>query len=243
MLTMSEIRFEREGKTILDGVAFHVPRGEAYALAGSNGAGKSSVFRLFYGLERPTSGKALVNGTDVSENEYAVKATIGYAPEDTYIPGYLTPRQYLEFCGRMRGLTSKTARERCDLLLGLFFLRDAADTIQIKLSKGERRKVVVASAFVHDPDCVLLDEPTEGLDPESIDKLIRHVRSWRKDRSKTLLLATHRLSFAATLCDRVGFVVHGRLAREIALNSMGETSLEEAYFETAGQTNNVENDV
>jgi len=229
MISAVDIGLVCDGKTILEDINLSISPGETYGIVGSNGAGKSSLFSILTTVQNPTGGMASVAGLDATKNKYRIKTKIGYAPEDSYIPGYMTPRQYLRFISGIRKMNADVAVERCEKLIGQFDLRHVANTLQVKLSKGERKKVVIAASIIHEPEYVFLDEPTEALDPESVEKLKNFIRSMQNGQ-RLIMLATHRLSFAEDLCERVGIMSKGALVEEVTVGEL-EFSLKELYLD------------
>jgi gliding motility-associated transport system ATP-binding protein len=195
----------------LDGVTFTVPRGEVTALLGPNGSGKSTMMRLITGYFSPTAGRVRVGDVDVSERPAEARRRIGYLPEQVSLYPDLTPRRYLAFVAEVKGLGGRTRRAAAEAVLARCNLTDVADRLAGKLSKGYRQRVGLAQALVGDPEVLVLDEPTVGLDPMQTVEM----RGLLRDLAgRTVLLSTHILSEASALCSRVVILARGRLVAE-----------------------------
>jgi ABC-2 type transport system ATP-binding protein len=192
----------------VDDVSFSVGRGEVMALLGPNGSGKSTLMRCLIGFFSPTSGRVRVGGVDVAERPVEARRQIGYLPELVSLYPELSVRRYLDFVGGMKGLTGTRRRAAIDAALVQCGLDDVAGRMTGKLSKGYRQRVGLAQALLGDPEVLVLDEPTVGLDPVQTVEMREVVRALR---GRTVLLSTHILSEAASLCTRVAILKEGRL--------------------------------
>ena len=192
----------------VDDVSFEVPRGEVLALLGPNGSGKSTLMRCLIGFFTPTSGRVSVGGVDVAERPVVARGRIGYLPEQVMLYPELTVRRYLTFVAGMKGLAGAKRRAAVDEVVAACGLADVAKRPTGNLSKGYRQRVGLAQALLGDPDVLVLDEPTVGLDPVQTVELRELVRALR---GRTVILSTHILSEAASLCTRVAILKQGRL--------------------------------
>jgi ABC-2 type transport system ATP-binding protein len=192
----------------VDDVSFSVERGEVVALLGPNGSGKSTLMRCLIGFFSPTGGRVRVAGVDVAERPVVARRQIGYLPEQVSLYPELTVRGYLTFVAGMKGLAGAARRDAVDAALAQCALEDVAGRATGKLSKGYRQRVGLAQALLGDPELLVLDEPTVGLDPVQTVELREVVRGLG---GRTVLLSTHILSEAATLCTRVAILNRGRL--------------------------------
>jgi lipooligosaccharide transport system ATP-binding protein len=195
------------------GIDFKVYRGECFGFLGPNGAGKTTTMKMIYGTAIPTGGELKVAGLDVRRAEREVKRRIGVVPQENNLDEDLKVRENLLVYGRYFDLPRKLVRRRAEELLEFVQLSDKADAQVEQLSGGMKRRLLIARALVNDPDLVVLDEPTTGLDPQA-----RHL-VWNKLReltgeSKTLVLTTHYMDEAAQLCDRVCIMESGRIIAE-----------------------------
>jgi lipooligosaccharide transport system ATP-binding protein len=195
------------------GVDFEVYRGECFGFLGPNGAGKTTTMKMIYGAAIPTSGELTVVGLDTRKNARKVKRRIGVVPQEDNLDNDLKVRENLLIFGRYFDLPRKVILRRAEELLEFLELSHKADAEVEELSGGMKRRLVIARALINDPDLVVLDEPTTGLDPQA-----RHL-VWDKLRElmasgKTLVLTTHYMDEAAQLCDRLVIMEDGRFAAE-----------------------------
>lgn len=205
---------KRYGQTVaLDGLSFEVPAGSVTGLLGPNGSGKTTTVAILSTALRPNGGEALVCGLDVVSQAAEVRRRIGFAGQFAAVDANLTGRENLRLIGRLSRLTRREARQRCDELLDLFGLSDAADRTVRTYSGGMRRRLDVAAALVHRPPVLFLDEPTTGLDPESRRQLWRMVGDLVRGGA-TMLLTTQYLEEADALADRVVIIDHGRVVEQ-----------------------------
>ena len=199
--------------TAVDGIDFSIPRGEAFGFLGPNGAGKSSTMRMVGCVSPPTSGKLTILGLDPVRNGPAIRARLGVVPQENTLDIELTVRENLIVYGRYFGLPRAVIRERSDMLLAFVQLSDRAEDTVDPLSGGMKRRLVIARSLINEPDILLLDEPTTGLDPQA-----RHIvwdRLFRlKQRGVTLILTTHYMDEAEQLCDRLVVMDGGRIVAE-----------------------------
>ena len=215
-------------------LSLSVNRGEIYGLLGPNGAGKTTALRMLAGLLVPTSGTARIAGVDAGSD--TAKKQLGYLSGSTGLFGRLTPRETLDYFGQIHGLNKSDIRKRLAGLSRSLALDNILDRRAEALSTGERQRVSIARAVLHDPPLLILDEPTAGLDVLASRFLRDFVRSER-DRGKAVVFSTHYLAEAELLCDRVGFLHHGRLLcegspAEIRLQQ-GAVTLEAAFLALA----------
>jgi len=197
----------------VDGIDFSIPRGEAFGFLGPNGAGKSSTMRMVGCVSPPTSGELTILGMDPVRNGPAIRARLGVVPQENTLDIELTVRENLLVYGRYFGLPRAVIRERSDMLLNFVQLSDRAGDTVDPLSGGMKRRLVIARSLINEPDILLLDEPTTGLDPQA-----RHIvwdRLFRlKQRGVTLILTTHYMDEAEQLCDRLVVMDTGRIVAE-----------------------------
>ena len=195
----------------LDGLDLTVGENEVFGFLGRNGAGKTTTIKLLCGLLKPTGGTARIFGDDIRTRQ--ARRHIGYLPEQPYFYEYLTPRETLDFYGRLRGQTPKERQYGWDRLSGLLDLRDIANQRVKGFSKGMRQRLGFAVALVGDPKLLILDEPMSGLDPvgrHNIRELILRCR----DERKTIFFSSHVLGDVEVVCDRIGILIKGRLTQQ-----------------------------
>lgn len=196
----------------VDNLSFQVQPGEVLGLLGPNGAGKTTTMRIVAGFLPPTSGRVLVCGFDVESQSIEAKRRIGYLPEGA--PSYpeMTPRSFLNFVADARGLPANGRKTRLDEVYGLLHLEKVLDQSIDTLSKGYRRRVGLAQAILHNPDVLLLDEPTDGLDPNQkheVRQLIGHMAE-----NKIIVISTHLLEEVDAVCNRAIVIAHGRIVAD-----------------------------
>jgi lipooligosaccharide transport system ATP-binding protein len=189
-------------------VSFRVEKGEIIGLLGPNGSGKTTIMRILTGFFPPTSGRALIGGLDVAEHSLETRRRVGYLPENMVLYPALTVSALLEFGARVRELDSKTTRERIGFSLETCGLKDVRLKLIGKLSKGYRQRVGIAQAILSDPEVLILDEPTVGLDPQVRQELWALIDALRAEGT-TILMSTHYIEEAQRLADTVLIMSHG----------------------------------
>src|SRR5687768_9282181 len=208
MIKLHGVR-KRYGETVaLDGLDLAVERGEVFGLLGPNGAGKSTTMAVVTGLVAPDAGEVEVAGGTPSDSR--VRARIGLAPQSLALYPLLTGRENVEFFGRMYGLEGRALKQRTDAVLDFVQLADRQRDRVGAYSGGMQRRLNLAAALVHDPELVLLDEPTAGVDPQSRNAIFDLVKALR-EQGRTVVYTTHYMEEAARLCDRIAVVDHGRV--------------------------------
>jgi ABC-2 type transport system ATP-binding protein len=203
-------RFGRTTVHALDGISFQVEPGEVFGLLGPNGAGKTTAVKILLGLTYATSGEASLFGIPIGRPES--RRRVGYLPEGHRFPGYLTARATLKVFGRMSGMSSRAIRARSSELLERVRLSDWADVRVKKFSKGMVQRLGLAAALVHEPDVLLLDEPTDGVDPVG-RREIRDLLREEAARGRAILINSHLLSEIEQTCGRVAILRKGRIVR------------------------------
>ena len=204
-------RVGRREVRALDGVSFRVEPGQLFGLLGPNGAGKTTAVKVLLGLAHPSAGQARLQGLSASDPES--RRRVGYLPEGHRFPGYLTARETLRVFGTMSGMSREALARRIPELLARVKLADWADVKVRKFSKGMTQRLGLAAALVHDPEVLLLDEPTDGVDPVG-RREIRDLLREEAARGKAILLNSHLLSEIELTCDRVAILRQGKLAAE-----------------------------
>jgi ABC-2 type transport system ATP-binding protein len=194
------------------GLNLKVAPGQVLALLGPNGAGKTTSMRMIAGFLRPSSGRAVVCGHDVVRDPVAARRALGYLPEGAPSYGELAVAEFLNFAARVRGLTGITGARRMDEMVERLQLQPVLAQAIETLSKGYRRRVCLAQALLHDPPALILDEPTDGLDPNQQREVHALIRGMARDRA--IIVSTHALDEVRAACNRVAIVAHGRLRAE-----------------------------
>lgn len=217
--------------TALETVSFRIRSGEIYGLLGPNGAGKTTTIEILTGQTTPAAGTAAVLGVDVVEQPRAVRARVGILPEQESPPSLLTPREYLQFCGEVHDRSDDAVDERIGTWAERLGFADKLDILATDLSRGQQQKVMIAAAFLHEPELVFIDEPLANLDPIVQERVKAFLRSYR-DAGNTVVLSTHNIDVAAALCTRVGILDAGELITEITPDALApDTSLRDLFLE------------
>ena len=221
----------------VDGVSFVAPAGEITGLLGPNGAGKTTLLRVLATLMAPDSGRATIDGRDVVADRAAVRRRLGVLSDARGLYPRLTGRENVEYYAALHGIAGTERTRRVDALVERLGLGEIADRRAQGYSQGERMKVAIARALVHDPDTILLDEPTNGLDIMSVRALREQLRGLRA-AGRTLLFSSHVMQEVAALCDRIVILGHGRVvatgtADELIAQS-GAATLEDAFVALLG---------
>jgi len=222
-----------KGKTVIGEIHLQVGRGEVTALCGGNGAGKSTLLRLLAGILRPTSGTITVNGLSWQEDRRQFARQIGYMPDDYRFSPGLTAMETMLFWARLRGLGKERAREA----LSLVGLSDTGSKPVVSFSKGMRQRVLFAQALLAKPPLMIMDEPTNGLDPYWMETFVKLVRQAAAD-GQTVLFSTHQLQIAEALADRIVFLRDGSVVldgkKTDIRQKFGAAGLQEAFGELFG---------
>ncbi len=222
------------------GVDLAAGPGEVFGLLGPNGAGKTSTLRMLCGLLTPTRGEVRIARHDLVRERAAAKACIGYLDEEPIVYPHLTGREFLHLVADLYGVERGAARERAiSRLLEMLDFADKVDDLISSYSHGTRQKIGLASVFVHDPQVMLLDEPTNGLDPRAARR-VKDLLQELSARGRTVLISTHILEIAQALCDRVAIMNRGRV---VAVGTLAElragagaedATLEELFLQLTG---------
>ncbi|MDE0938776.1 MAG: ABC transporter ATP-binding protein [Pirellulales bacterium] len=199
-------------------VSFSINRGEVVAFLGPNGAGKSTVMKLLTGYLSPSEGRAKVAGYDMSQDRIAGSVCLGYLPENGPLYPDMTPQSLLEFFAQARGMSASHAMRRIDEVVALCSLKEVLRKPIGKLSKGYRQRVGMAHTLLHEPEVLILDEPTAGLDPNQIADVRERLRHLGRD--KTILLSTHILQEVEAVASRILFIHQGRIVFDGSLTEM-----------------------
>ena len=212
MIRTEHLSKRYDALTAVDDVSFEVKPGEVLGFLGPNGAGKTTTMRMIAGFISPTSGKASICGHDVESDSLAAKACLGYLPEGAPLYGEMTVRQFLEFIAALRKLEGAKLRERLDYVIERLQLQGVLEQSIETLSKGFRRRVGLAQAVIHDPPVLILDEPTDGLDPNQKHEVRGLINAISKD--KIIVISTHILEEVDAVCTRAIIIAKGRLVAD-----------------------------
>ena len=220
----------------IDDVSFSIPQGQVVAFLGPNGAGKSTTMKLLTGYLAPTHGIARIAGHDMAVDRLAGSARLGYLPENGPLYPDMTPRSLLNFFADARGMPAQRKRQRIEAVVELCALGSVIGKAIGKLSKGYRQRVGMAQVLLHEPEVLILDEPTAGLDPNQIRDVRSTIRNLGKN--KTVLLSTHILQEVEAIANRVLFINEGRLVYDGPVSGLkaGGHDLDTRFHELSAQT-------
>ena len=216
MLTAQDLSKAYAGRQAVDRVSLSVERGQTLGLLGPNGAGKTTTVAMICGLVRPDAGAVWIGGERLAGDAAAAKRRIGLAPQDLALYEELPAMANLRLFGALYGLTGARLQQRCDEVLALVGLADRAGDKPAGFSGGMKRRLNIACALVHDPDLLILDEPTTGVDPQSRNAIFDNLETL-KARGKSLIYTTHYMEEAERLCDRILVMDHGRVIADDSL--------------------------
>jgi lipooligosaccharide transport system ATP-binding protein len=238
-LVARNLKKSYNGFEAVKGVDFEVHPGECFGFLGPNGAGKTTTMKMIYGAVIPTDGKLEVAGLDVRRHEREIKRRIGVVPQENNLDDYLKVRENLLVYGRYYDLPRKLALQRADELLDFVQLTEKADSRVEQLSGGMKRRLLIARALINDPEIVVLDEPTTGLDPQARHLVWDRLRTLATE-GKTLLLTTHYMEEAARLCDRLVIMEGGLIIAEGAPEQLVEEHVSPQVLEFRARPEDLE---
>lgn len=217
--------------TALSDLSLSVEEGELFGLLGPNGSGKTTTIDILTGQRTPTAGEASVLGIDPVEEPVRVRERIGIVPEGEHPPSFMSPREYFRFVGDVRGIGG--VDRRIDEWADRLAFAGKLDTLCTDLSKGQRQKVMLTGAFLHEPDLVFIDEPLVNLDPIVQERFKEYLREYHA-AGNTLFLSTHFVGVAEELCSRVGIVADGEFVAEVGGDELEEADLLGAFLDEVG---------
>ncbi|HXV60783.1 MAG TPA: ABC transporter ATP-binding protein [Vicinamibacteria bacterium] len=225
-----------------ENISFSIPEGQIVAFLGANGAGKTTTMKMLTGYLAPSSGSARIAGLDIHRERIAASKKLGYLPENGPLYPDMTPLELLEFFAEARELPPKEAKERIFAVRELCTLGQVMEKPIGKLSRGLRQRVGLAQALLHDPDVLIMDEPTAGLDPNQIRQFRENIK--KLGRSKTILISTHILQEVDAVADYVLFVHNGRLVFEGPPSELREDgSLESNFYRLTRDSQELQEEV
>ena len=211
-----------------DNLCFEVSAGELVGLLGLNGAGKTTTLNMLTGFLAPTAGKVFIDGADLAKEPLRAARHIGFLPDTPPLYNEMTVRAYLEFVYEIKGAAARDKKEHIDGVCEQADILDVKGRVTGRLSRGYRQRVGLAAALIGDPDILILDEPTVGLDPKQIIDIRRLIKEL--SRSRAVILSTHILTEVEAICDRVLVLDGGRLAAEVKLPLEGRETLEDMFM-------------
>lgn len=207
-----------------------IKKGEIFGLLGPNGAGKTTTILMILGLSEPTSGKVTVCGIDSTRNPIGVKKRVGYLPDNVGFYTHMTGLENLMYTAQLNGIYGEKAEKRAFDLLEKVNLLDAAHKKTGKYSRGMRQRLGLADVLIKNPEVIILDEPTLGIDPQGVRELLKLIKQLSKEEKITVLLSSHQLHQVQQICDRVGIFVKGKLLAEGNLETLAKKLFIEDNF-------------
>jgi ABC-2 type transport system ATP-binding protein len=240
MITVKELTKRYARNTAVDHISFEIQKGQIVGFLGPNGAGKTTTMRMLTCFLPPTAGTATVAGFDVLEEPMEVKKRIGYLPETPPLYPEMRTVEYLEFVGSLKGLRKPELGKRVDYVCERCAVADVRDKLISKLSKGYRQRVGLAQAIIHNPDVLILDEPTAGLDPKQINETRDLIKSLAGDH--TIILSTHILPEVEQTCEQVIIINKGKVIATDSVNNLQNRArgAESVILEVAGRNGAVD---
>jgi sodium transport system ATP-binding protein len=238
MIEVHELEKKFEKFTAVDKITFSVNKGEIFGLLGENGAGKTTTLRMLATMLQPTSGFAILGGFNVAKEPEKVRAHIGILfGGETGLYDRLTAVENIAYFGELNGMDKEAIKERSLQLASLFGMQEFMNKKAVKLSKGMKQKVAFARSIIHDPDIMLFDEPTAGLDVSAAREVQSFIMEC-KGEGKTIIFSSHTMNEVDKLCDRIGFIHKGRLVETGTVEGLkdkyGNNDLEEIFVRVAG---------
>src|SRR5580704_8637217 len=240
MITVTDLTKRYARHTAVDHVSFEVQKGQIVGFLGPNGAGKTTTMRMLTCFMPPTAGTATVAGFDVLEEPMEVKKRIGYLPETPPVYPEMRTGEYLDFVGRLKGLSGAELGKRVDYVCERCSVADVREKLISKLSKGYRQRIGLAQAIIHNPDVLILDEPTAGLDPKQINETRDLIKSLAGDH--TIILSTHILPEVEQTCQQVIIINKGKLVATDSVNNLQNRArgAESLLVEVAGRNGDLD---
>jgi ABC-2 type transport system ATP-binding protein len=240
MIKLTNLTKRYGGFTAVNAINLEVPKGELFGFLGPNGAGKTTTLRMISGILRPTSGSVQIGGIDLVANPVAAKSKLGFIPDRPFIYEKLTGAEFLRFVAGLYNQEGAQIEHRARELLALFDLEQWADEMVESYSHGMRQKLIISSAFVHRPEVIVVDEPMVGLDPKAA-RILKDLFREYTHRGHTIMMSTHTLEVAETLCDRIGIIQGGVIRacgtmQELRANAeTGTMGLEDIFLRLTGE--------
>lgn len=231
---MKEQKVKKNMKIAVENVSIIAKRGEIYGLLGPNGAGKTTALRCIATLLKPTDGEIIVKGYDTIKEPESVRKEIGFLTNEIKLDPQFSPQYMFHFFGRLHGIDEKIIAERREELFSYFEINEFKDKKISELSTGMKQKAAIAVSLVHDPDIIIFDEPTTGLDIVTARSVTDYLKKLR-NQGKLIVISTHIMSEAEKLCDRIGIIINGKKVVDGTLEEIieetGSKDLEDSFFE------------
>ena len=239
MITLSSLTKRYGAFTAVNDVDLTIRKGELFGFLGPNGAGKTTTFRMIAGIILPTSGRIEIGGIDLGRQPLVAKRRLGYIPDRPFVYDKITGAEFLRFVAALYGAHDQSLERRIDELLDLFELVPWKNQLTESYSHGMRQKLIIASAFVHRPEVIVVDEPMVGLDPKGA-RLLKDLFRQYVNRGGTILMSTHTLEVAEGMCDRIAIMQGGRILARGTMAELreqtasGDSSLEDLFLRLTG---------
>jgi len=236
MIKLSALTKDYGTTLAVNNLNLNVAAGEIYGFIGPNGAGKTTTIRMMGGILAPTSGKIVIGGVDMATHPVQGKKMIGFVPDRPFLYEKLTGMEFLRFSGDLYNVENKIFQQKAKFLLQQFALWNWADELIEAYSHGMKQRLIIASALLHDPKILIIDEPMVGLDPEAVHMVKDILKDLSANHHTTIFVSTHTLSLAEDLCHRIGLIHKGTLLAEGNLDELkriaklGEAKLEEVFL-------------
>ena len=220
-------------KEALKGITFTCKPGEIFGLLGPNGAGKTTALRCISTLIKPTEGTILVDDFDVQKDERKVRSIIGFLTSDMKLDGFFTPDYMMDYFGRLNKMTPEDVTERKEILIKELHMEEFRHKKIDKLSSGMKQKTSIAISLIHNPDIIIFDEPTNGLDVITAKNVTDFLKKYAKE-GKTVLISTHIMGVAEQICDKIGILIEGQIKElgtlEEIVKGNNTDNLEDVFF-------------
>lgn len=223
MITLSNLT-KQYGRTLaVDGINLSVDAGEIFGFIGPNGAGKTTTIRIMGGVLAPTAGTVLIDGLDMAKEPEKAKKRIGYIPDRPFLYEKLTGSEFMRFSADLYGMPDDGVPAKAQDLLRMFSLWEWADSLIESYSHGMKQRLIIATALLHDPSVIIVDEPMVGLDPTGI-RMVKDLLRNKAREGKTVFMSTHSLGVAEDICDRIGIIHRGALIATGTTNDLKKTA-------------------
>ncbi len=239
MIKLTQLTKRYGSFTAVNGIDLTIRKGELFGFLGPNGAGKTTTFRMIAGIILPTTGSIEIGGVDLGRQPLVAKRRLGYIPDRPFVYDKITGAEFLRFVAALYNAEDATLERRIDELLDLFELAPWKHQLTESYSHGMRQKLIIASAFVHRPEVIVVDEPMVGLDPKGA-RLLKDMFRQYVDRGGTVLMSTHTLEVAESMCDRIAIMQGGRILAQGTMAELreqtasGDSSLEDLFLRLTG---------
>jgi ABC-2 type transport system ATP-binding protein len=239
VITLTKLTKRYGSFTAVNGIDLTIRKGELFGFLGPNGAGKTTTFRMIAGIILPTSGRIEIGGIDLNHQPLVAKRRLGYIPDRPFVYDKITGAEFLRFVAALYNVQDATLEHRIDELLDLFELAPWKHQLTESYSHGMRQKLIIASAFVHRPEVIVVDEPMVGLDPKGA-RLLKDLFRQYVNRGGTVLMSTHTLEVAEGMCDRIAIMQTGRILAQGTMAELreqtasGDSSLEDLFLRLTG---------